>query len=132
MSVHVKTDGDSFASLEFDRILVEFSKDGDSPNCPNSWTWHMWFDGCAIDGTCDEMSLSASVRDATGSIIGCIQELAAMRDFLAAYGVFGEVVEEPDYLCDMCANGCDERRTIRVGQSAYDVCEKWQEVEEWA
>lgn len=38
--------------------------------------------------------------------------------------------EELDYLCDMCANGCDERKAIRVGQSAYDVCEKWQEVEE--
>lgn len=44
--------------------------------------------------------------------------------------VNSEKREEPDYLCDMCANGCDERRTIRVGQSAYDVCEKWQEVEE--
>ena len=44
--------------------------------------------------------------------------------------VNGEKCEEPDYLCDMCANDCDERKTIRVGQSAYDVCEKWQEAEE--
>lgn len=90
MSVKIKTDGDNFASLEFERVLVEFSKDGDSPSCPNSWTWGMWFDGCAIDGTCEEMSLAASVKDATRSIIGCIQELATMRDFLAAFCVFGE------------------------------------------
>ena len=32
-----------------------------------------------------------------------------------------------DYLCDMCANDCDERKVIRVGQSAYAICEKWVE-----
>lgn len=32
-----------------------------------------------------------------------------------------------DYLCDMCANDCDERKVIRVGQGAYDVCERWKE-----
>lgn len=44
--------------------------------------------------------------------------------------VNSERYEEPDYLCDMCVNDCDERKTIRVEQSAYDVCEKWQEAEE--
>lgn len=38
-------------------------------------------------------------------------------------------VEAVDYLCDMCSNGCDERRVIRVGQGAYDVCERWKEVD---
>lgn len=33
-----------------------------------------------------------------------------------------------DYLCDDCANDCDERRVIRVGQGAYDVCPRWKEV----
>lgn len=93
MSIRVKTNGDDFASLEFERVLVEFSKDGDSPNCPNSWTWQRWFDGCAIDGTCDEASLATSVRDATASIIEEIKELATIRDFLVAYGAFGEVDE---------------------------------------
>ena len=37
-------------------------------------------------------------------------------------------IEEVDYLCDMCANDCDERRPIRVGQGAYDVCSRWVEV----
>ena len=36
--------------------------------------------------------------------------------------------EAVDYLCDMCANDCDERREIRVGQGAYDVCERWEEM----
>ena len=40
------------------------------------------------------------------------------------YGIW----KEPDYLCDMCANDCDERREIRVGQGAYDVCERWEEM----
>ena len=31
------------------------------------------------------------------------------------------------YLCDMCANDCDERRVIRVGQGAYSVCKRWKE-----
>lgn len=32
-------------------------------------------------------------------------------------------------LCDMCANDCDERRVIRVGQSAYAACERWRDAE---
>lgn len=43
----------------------------------------------------------------------------------------GPAAEGPaDYLCDMCANDCDERRVIRVGQGAYTVCDRWQEAEE--
>ena len=91
MSVKVKTDGDNFASLEFDRVLVEFSKDGDSPNCPNSWTWGLWLDGNMVDGTSDEMSLAGSCRDAIENIVGCIKELSTMRDFLIAYSAFSEV-----------------------------------------
>lgn len=34
-----------------------------------------------------------------------------------------------DYLCDMCANDCDERRVIHIGQGAYSVCERWEEAE---
>ncbi|MBQ3339785.1 MAG: hypothetical protein IJG82_09400 [Atopobiaceae bacterium] len=91
MSVRVRTNGDNFASMDFKRVLVEFSKDGDSPNCPNSWTWGMWLDGNMIDATCDEKSLAASVRDATVNIIEYIIELSTMRDYLIAYGVFSEV-----------------------------------------
>ena len=35
--------------------------------------------------------------------------------------------EQVDYLCDMCANECDERRVIHIGQGAYSVCERWKE-----
>ena len=57
--VKVRTDGDNFASIEHGRVLVELSKDGNSPSCPSSWTWELWFDECAIDGTCDEAALAA-------------------------------------------------------------------------
>ena len=89
--VKVKTDGDNFASIEHERVLVEFSKDGDSPNCPNSWTWGLWFDGCEIDSTCDEASLAKTVRDTVSSINGIVKELEAVADYLTAYGAFGEV-----------------------------------------
>lgn len=94
--VKVKTDGDYFAFLEHERVLVEFAKDGDSPNCPRSWTWGLWFDGCAIDGTCDESSLAASVEEAMSSISGIIGELSVMRDYLMAYGAFGKEPERED------------------------------------
>lgn len=88
--VTVKTDGDMFASLACERVLVELSKDGDSPACPNSWTWEIWFDGCAIDGSVDEMSLGQSVKESIRSIEGIIRELSCMVDYLTAYGAFGE------------------------------------------
>ena len=91
--VSVKTDGDSYASLEHERVLIEFSKDGDSPNCPRSWTWGLWLDGEPIDGVCNEASLAASVKEATKSITEIIAELAAMRDYLMAYGAFGREPE---------------------------------------
>lgn len=93
MSVKVKTDGDMFASLEHERVLVELSKDGDSPNCPRSWTWELWFDGAAIDGTSEEASLATSVKDAAGSINQIISELTEVRDYLVAYGAFGREPE---------------------------------------
>lgn len=92
--VTVKTDGGGyFASLEHERVLIEFSKDGDSPNCPRSWTWDMWFDGEHIDGTIDEASLSATVEGAILSIDAVIRELSKMREYLVAYGVFGKEPE---------------------------------------
>lgn len=38
--------------------------------------------------------------------------------------------QQVDYLCDMCANDCDERKVIRVGQGAYSVCERWREADD--
>lgn len=88
--VKVKTDkGGYFASLDYERVLVEFTKDGDSPQCPNSWTWGMWFDGNYIDGTCEEGSLHATVKDVIERIDGIVEELRAMNDYLKAYEVFG-------------------------------------------
>ncbi len=77
------------ASLDYERVLVEFLKDGNSPQCPNSWTWGMWFDGDYIDGTCEEGSLHATVKDAIERIDGIVEELMAMNDYLKAYEVFG-------------------------------------------
>lgn len=93
MSVYVKTDGDTFASLEHERVLIEFEKDGDSPSCPSSWTWELWFDGERMHGSCDEESLTRSVEDATVAITGAIEELTMMRDYLMAYGAFGREPE---------------------------------------
>lgn len=88
--VKVSTTHDGyFARLEHERVLLEFSKDGDSPNCPRSWTWHMWFDGDYIDGTSDEASLVATVKDAIVSIGDIIGELAEVREYLSSYEVFG-------------------------------------------
>lgn len=89
-AVGVRTDGDNFASLRFERALVEFSKDGDSPACPNSWTWELWFDGSFIEGTSEEASLADSVADATRSIKGIVRELMEIEEYLQAYGAFGE------------------------------------------
>ena len=93
MAVRVKTIGDDFASLEHERVLLELSKDGDSPNCPRSWTWNVWFDGEHIDGTGDEASLHATVKDAIESLDGIIAEFEGMRDYLRAYEVFGREPE---------------------------------------
>lgn len=92
-AIKVKTDGDSFASMEHERVLVELTKDGDSPNCPRSWTWGLWFDGSYIDGSIDESSLASSVEDAMGNISKIIRELSAVRDYLMAYGAFGKEPE---------------------------------------
>ena len=91
--VDVKTDGDAFANLECGAVLVELAKDGDSPSCPNSWTWHLWIDGNHIDATCEEASLAQSVRDVTEAIETAIGDLAGMRDYLVAYGAFGKEPE---------------------------------------
>lgn len=88
--VNVNTDaGGYFASLQCGDVLVEFSKDGDSPACQHSWTWGMWLDGNYIDGTIEEMSLARSVKDAVSSIDSIIEDLVSVRDYLNAYGAFG-------------------------------------------
>jgi hypothetical protein len=92
--VKVKTNGNDFARLECGRVLLEMSKDGDSPNCPRSWTWDMWFDGEHIDGTCEEASLHMTVKDAIESLDGIIADFEGMRDYLRAYEVFGRGPEE--------------------------------------
>lgn len=89
--VNVNTDvGGYFASLQCGDVLVEFSKDGDSPACPLSWTWCMWHDGNYIDGTIEEMSLARSVKNATAFFDAMIEDLTSVRDYLNAYGVFGK------------------------------------------
>ena len=92
MQVKVKTDGDNYAWLECGDVRVDFSKDGDSPACPNSWTWEMWFDGNLIDSTCDETSLSEAVLDVVKSIAATMRQMRGMHDYLTAFGAFGEVV----------------------------------------
>lgn len=93
MKVKVKTDGDNYVLMECGRAEVEFEKDGDSPACPRSWTWHAYFDGEHIEGCIDEASLAASVWDATNSITQVIGELKAIRDYLIAYGAFAKEPE---------------------------------------
>ena len=90
MAVTVRTIGDDFAILEHERVRLEMSKDGDSPNCPRSWTWNVWFDGEHIDGTCEEASLHMTVKDAITSLDGIIADFEGMRDYLLAYEVFGK------------------------------------------
>ena len=93
MKVKVKTDGDDYIRMECRRAEVEFEKDGDSPACPNSWTWHAYFDGDHIEGCIDEASLAASVWDATERITQVIGELKGIRDYLIAYGAFAKEPE---------------------------------------
>lgn len=92
-AVRVRTIGDDFASLEHERVLLEMSKDGDSPNCPRSWTWNAWFDGEHVDGTSDEASLHMTVKDVITSLDGIIAEFEGMRDYLRAYEAFGREPE---------------------------------------
>ena len=92
-SVKVLTDGDSFAKLECNRVEIEFTKDGDSPNCPRSWTWGLWYDGNYIGGTGEEASLAGSVKDAMTALNEIIRDFEGIRDFLIAYGVFGREPE---------------------------------------
>lgn len=95
--VKVKTDGDSFASLEHGRVLIEIEKDGDSPSCPNSWTWSTWLDGEPMDSTCDEKSLHESVSDVITSIQETIEQLSVMSEYLKAYDVLcGKLREASD------------------------------------
>lgn len=86
MSGHVKvtTRNDDFVSFEYERVLVELSKDGDSPNCPNSWTWGIWFDGDPIDATSDEMSLHDAMFTASAALCGIGREIEQVYDYLTA------------------------------------------------
>lgn len=69
-SVAVKTDGDNFASIEYGMVLVEFSKDGDSPSCTNSWTYGIWYDGQYLDGTSEEMSFAEAMQEVAYALNG--------------------------------------------------------------
>ena len=91
--VSIRTDGDTFATLEAGAALVELTKDGDSPNCPFSWTWGVWYDGCQLDGSCDEASLSSTTTDAIVTIGEAVDQLASVRDYLIAFGAFGKEPE---------------------------------------
>lgn len=93
MKVKVKTDGDMYASLSHERVLVEFEKDGDSPRCPESWTYSVWFDGDLIDSNVYEASLATNVKEAMSNISGIIKELTTIRDYLIAYGAFAKEPE---------------------------------------
>ena len=86
--VKVETDNDDYVLLGHERAEVEFEKDGDSPACPNSWTWGAFFDGQPVEGCREEQSFAASVKDATESITDVIDELTAIRDYLTAFGAF--------------------------------------------
>lgn len=88
MSVSVRTNGDSFASLNNGLVLVELSKDGDSPNCPRSWTYGVWIDGTYIDGTYAEASLASTVKYAADSIEEISRALKEMSGYLRAYEAF--------------------------------------------
>ena len=89
VSVKVKTDGDNYAILECGMTEVELSKDGDSPACPNSWTWCVYRDGDLLDSTCEETSLVQAVRDAAGALAEIAVELGELKTYLDAYGAFG-------------------------------------------
>lgn len=89
MDVKVKTDGDNYAILECGMTEVELSKDGDSPACPNSWTWCVYRDGDLLDSTCEETSLVQAVRDAAGALAEIAAELVWMKNYLDACGAFG-------------------------------------------
>ena len=90
--VRTANSGD-FARLEYERVMLDFDKDGDSPNCPWSWMWEVWFDGDYVEGTATEMSLHGCVKDAIASIDDIIAEWKAVRDYLVAYEVFGKEPE---------------------------------------
>ncbi len=79
-------------------------------------------------------NLQHIVKDNTRAAMHMAVELCESGDFDSVGEAFtwlmAERPEEPtDYLCDMCANDCDERRPIKVGQGAYTVCERWVEAE---
>lgn len=87
--VRVSTDADGFASMTCERALVELSKDGDSPNCPHSWTYAVWFDGDPVVSSCDETTLERCVDAAASAIDEIIAEYSALRDYLVAYARLG-------------------------------------------
>lgn len=95
--VRVETNGDSYANLEHGRVYVEIEKDGDSPSCPNSWTWSTWLDGEPMNSTCDEKSLRESMSDIIASIDETIEQLSVMSEYLKAYDVLcGRLREASD------------------------------------
>ena len=88
--VTVKTDGDNFAKLKCGDVVLEFEKDGDSPACPNSWTWEVWVDGVPFDCNDNEASLAFAAKDAAVNLGTVADMFEALRDYLVAYGAFGK------------------------------------------
>lgn len=79
-------------------------------------------------------NLQHIVKDNTKAAMHMAVELCEQGDFDNVMDAFRWLMAErpdetTDYLCDMCANDCDERRIIKVGQGAYSVCERWVEAE---
>ena len=91
--VRLDTNGESFAAIEADAAYVELTKDEDSPACPFSWTWGLWYDGNYLEGSCDESSLSSSMTAAIESIGDVIEQLTSVRDYLVAFGACGKKSE---------------------------------------
>lgn len=95
--VNLQSNGESFAGIEADAAYVEFSKDEDSPACPRSWTWGLWYDGNYLEGSCDETSFASSMTEAREAVANAIEQLTSVRDYLIAFEVFGR---EPGDMAD--------------------------------
>ena len=75
MDTMIYTDKDDFISIQIERVLVEFTQDGDSDCYPNSWTYGIWFDGEYIEGTSDEMSYEDAVIAVEDALVRMIDEV---------------------------------------------------------
>jgi len=86
MSSGVKVVANHFVSIEFGGALVELSKDEDSPACPSSWTWLLFYDGNLIDSDSEETSFVDAVLGAAGAIDNVMGDLDVVKGYLLAAG----------------------------------------------